>query len=121
MTVPAWVKGTILLVVTFVGGAVAGVSVERRREPGHNAAGRDSHRVLQRFAEHVELDSAQRSAVAAILVRRQGSVDSTWHRLRPHLHATLDSTLREIRAVLRPEQAVRFRKMLEEMHPELLR
>jgi hypothetical protein len=121
VTAPAWVKGTILLAVTFFGGAIAGVGFERRRTPSHDAARTDSHHVVQRLADHVGLDSAQRSAVAAILARRQGAVDSTWHRMRPHLHATLDSTLREVLAVLRPDQAARFRKMVEEMHPQILR
>ena len=121
MTAPAWLKGTLLLVVTFVGGAIAGVGFERRRMPAHDAARADSHHAVQRLADHVGLDSNQRLAVAAILARRQGAVDSAWHRMRPHLHATLDSTLQEILAVLRPEQAAAFRKMLEERHPQILR
>ena len=76
---------------------------------------------MHRLKDELGLDSAQEKAIAAILARRQGAVDSTWHVLQPHVRATLDSTLREIVGVLRPDQAAKYRKMVETMHPGTLR
>ena len=76
--------------------------------------------MLRHLTDQLGLDSAQQTAVALILARRQGTVDSTWHALQPHVRATMDSTLREILDVLRPEQAAKYRKLVETMHPEAL-
>jgi hypothetical protein len=119
--VPAWVKGTLLLAVTLTAGIVVGVGYERRRTPAHEAAGMNSHHVMQRLERDLGLDSAQHEAIAAILARHQGAVDSTWHAVQPHVHATLDSTLREIVGVLRPDQVEKYRKMVETRHPGVLR
>ena len=117
--VPAWTKGLLLLAVTLSAGIAIGVGYERRRAPAHETAG--SLHMLERLRDRLELDSAQEAAIAAILARRQGAVDSTWHVLRPHVRATMDSTLREILGVLRPEQAAKYRQMMETRHPEALR
>jgi len=118
MTVPTWVKATLLLAMTMGAGVVTGVVYERNRATEHRA-GMDH--LLDRLTHQLNLDSAQRASVAAILARRQGAVDSTWHALQPHVRATLDSTLREIVDVLRPDQAATYRKMVESMHPGALR
>jgi hypothetical protein len=121
VTIPVWVKGTLLLAVTLAAGVVIGVGYERRRAPAHDPAVMDSHHVMQRLRHHLGLDSAQQQAIAAILARRQGTVDSTWHAMQPHVRATLDSTLQEIVGVLRPDQVAKYRKMVEAMHPGMVR
>jgi hypothetical protein len=118
--VPTWVKGTLLLAGTLTAGVVIGVSYERSRTPVHEAAGMASHDVLHHFTRELGLDSTQQGAIAAIFARRQGVVDSTWHAVRPHVRATLDSAHHEILRVLRPEQAERFRKMVAARHPGVL-
>lgn len=121
MTVPAWVRGMLLLAVTLMAGVVIGVGYERRRTPPHEAARMDSHHVMHRLNDELGLDSAQRTAIAAILARRQETVDSTWHAMQPQVHATLDSTLQEIVGVLRPDQVAKYRRMVETRHPGILR
>lgn len=121
MTVPAWVKGSLLLAVTLTAGMVIGVGYERRRAPAHAAAEMGSHHLLHRLKDDLSLDSAQHQAIAAIFARRQGAVDSTWHAMRPHLRATLDSTLQEIIAVLRPDQVAKYRRMVAALHPGMPR
>jgi hypothetical protein len=81
----------------------------------------DSHHVMDRLNDHLGLDSAQHKAIAAILARRQGTIDSTWHAMQPHVRAMLDSTLHEIAGVLRPDQMAKLRKIEETMHPRTLR
>jgi hypothetical protein len=121
MTIPTWLKGTALLAVTLAAGVIIGVSYERRNALGHDAPAMDSHHVMHRFNHQLGLDSAQHEAIAAILARRQGAVDSTWHTVQPHMRATLDSTLQEIAGVLRPDQVAKYRKMVETLHPGMLR
>ncbi len=118
---PAWIKGSLLLGVTLAAGIAAGVGIERRRAPAHDGALMAAHHLIDRLNDQLALDAAQREAIAAILARRQGSVDSTWHAMRPHVRAVLDSTLSEILAVLRPDQAAKYRRMVEERHPGVLR
>jgi len=117
--VPGWVKGALVLAVTLAAGVVIGVGYERHR-PTRHEAGMDAHHLLRRFGAELELDPPQQQAVAAILARHQGAVDSTWHSVQPHVHAMMDSTLREILSVLRPDQAVKFRKLMEQMHPGMV-
>ena len=119
MTLPVWAKGSLLLAITLVTGVAIGVGYERRRVSDHDAPG--SHHMLDRLTNRLELDSAQQATIGAILSRRQGSVDSTWHALQPHVRATMDSTLQEIGRVLRPEQVTKYRQMLEKQHPGAVR
>ena len=115
---PAWAKGTLLFALTLTSGVIIGAAYERHREPPHEADG--MHHVLLRLKDELGLDSAQQNAIAAILARRQGAVDSTWHTLQPHVRATVDSTLRDIADVLRPDQLAKYRKMVESRHPGTL-
>ena len=116
---PAWAKGTLMLVVTLAAGVVIGVAYERSRAPRHDMTA--THHMMQRLTDELWLDSAQQKAIAAIFARRQATVDSTWHALQPHVRAAMDSTLREISEVLRPDQAAKYRKMVETRHPGTLR
>ena len=113
--IPAWVKGTLLLTLTLAGGIAIGRSYERGRASSHAAAG--VRHLLPHLTERLDLDSAQQTAIAAILARRQAAVDSTWHVVQPHVRATMDSTLREILVVLRPDQVETYRRMMETRHP----
>ena len=115
---PAWLKGALLLGVTLMTGTLIGVTYERRRAPAHEGAG--THHVMHRLKDELGLDSVQHEAIAAIFARRQVAVDSTWHVLQPHVQAALDSTFREILDVLRPDQAARYRRTVERMHPSAL-
>lgn len=117
MTVPAWVKGTLLFAVTLTAGVVVGVAYERHRTPGHEAPGVDSHHLLYRFRHELGLDSAQHQAIGVILARRQRAVDSTWHALQPQVRAALDSTHQEVLGILRPDQVAKYRKMMHALHP----
>ena len=117
MTLPAWVRGALLLGVTLAAGIAIGVGYERRRAPAHHEMAMDAQHVLQHFSQRLDLDSAQYRRIAEILTRRQATVDSTWHALRPHLHSALDSTMREILGVLREDQVARYRGMVGSEHP----
>jgi hypothetical protein len=75
---------------------------------------------MRHLTRQLALDSAQQQAIAGIFARRQVAVDSTWHALQPHVRAVMDSTLRDIVAVLRPDQVTKYRRMVETRHPGAL-
>jgi len=115
--VPAWVKGTLLLAMTLAAGVAIGVAYERQRPAVHEAVAMEAHDAMHRFTRALDLDAAQQAAIAQILARHQGEVDSTWHAVQPHVRATLDSTQQEIVGVLRPDQIVKYQQMMEAAHP----
>ena len=121
MTTSAWVRGSLLLALTFAGGVAMGVAYDRRRQPSHDSTSGSSQHILRHLSEELALDSAQQKAVAAIFARRQRAVDSTWHTLQPQVRATLDSTLQDIVGVLRPDQLEKYRRMIASRHPGALR
>jgi Spy/CpxP family protein refolding chaperone len=117
VTIPAWLRGTAVLAVTLAAGVVIGIAYERRQPPVVAAAPMDAHDALHKLHDDLGLDPAQQAAIAAILSRRQGAVDSAWHRMRPELRAAIDSTHAEIMKVLRPDQVAKFARMMKSMHP----
>ena len=121
MRLPTWMKGAIIFTATLGAGMALGVGYERGRSDRHNGARPDPHHFLQHLSSTLGLDSAQQRAVAAVLAHRQGAVDSTWHAMRPHVRATMDSAHQDIMALLRPEQAAKYRTLIEGMHHEAAR
>lgn len=116
MTVPVWVRGTLLLAIVFAAGITAGVAYERSRGSRHSSVAREPHDVIHHLARELDLDPAQQKAIAEIFARRQTEVDSTWHAVEPHVRATLDSTQQEIADVLRPDQLAKFQQMRATAH-----
>ena len=116
MTIPAWLKGSALLAVTLAAGIVIGIAYDRHHAP-QIVMVTNPQQVMQHLHAALELDSAQQAAVAEIFARRQGTVDSTWHSMQPHMRAALESTHVEIMKVLRPDQVAKFRKLVGAMHP----
>jgi Spy/CpxP family protein refolding chaperone len=114
--VPTWVKATVVLIVTLAAGVAIGIAYERLHTPQHAVAGTEAHHVIRRLQHELDLDSAQQQALAAIFARHQGAIDSAWHVMRPRVHARLDSALQEVVSVLRPDQAAKYRRMVESMH-----
>jgi len=100
----------LVLALTFVAGALAGAAWERVH--GESARPRSSPRgdrplsaVMQ---ERYGLTGEQTKRVDAILQRRRPRVDSLMSTVRPQLLAAFDSTNREIRQLLTPQQRVKF-------------
>jgi hypothetical protein len=114
--IAAWVKGGGLLAVAFASGIAIGMTYERRQPPPRAAATAEAHDAMHHLARVLDLDAEQQRAVAAILSRHQAEVDAAWHEMQPHVRATLDSTSAEIIAVLRPDQAAKYRTMIETAH-----
>ena len=113
---PAWFRATLLLGVTLAAGVALGVSYERRRGMTHEMSGGHSEHMIQQLTRDLELDSIKRDTLGKIFARRQSAIDSAWNAVQPHVHATIDSTLREIAGVLRPDQLAKYRRLIEGRH-----
>ena len=117
MKIPNYIKGAVLLAVTFSGGVAAGVAFERRSGPRHAPIDVAAHDAMHRFTAELRLDASQERAIADVLARHQKDVDAAWQALQPHVRSTMDLAHKEIEQVLRPDQAATFRKMIEARHP----
>lgn len=95
----------LTLVAVLVIGIALGVTLDRfwvmRSLP---ASPMNSATLISEMDRRLHLDVAQRDTIANVLRRHQMTVDSAWARVRPSLHAVIDSSQREIIAVLRPDQ-----------------
>jgi hypothetical protein len=110
----------LILALTFAAGAAAGAGYDRHVSSAHGVQMMDAAHVLQHMRLLLGLDTAQTTAIAAILAHHQRAVDSSWRAMQPEVRANLDSTLREIMGVLRPDQVGRFRELVHAMHPGML-
>jgi len=115
-----WLRGALILALTFAAGAAAGVGYDRHTSSARTPPTMDAAHALQHMRIALGLDSAQTKAIAAILAHHQHAVDSSWHTMQPQVRANLDSTLREIEALLNQEQARKFRELVHAMHPGML-
>ena len=113
-----WAPLTLLLVLVFGAGTMAGITYARHAQHVHVsiAIPSDPAQLIDHLAKPLNLDSAQKAAITQILARHQSAVDSAWRALQPHVGATLDSVHREIMTVLRPEQQKLFLSMAKSMH-----
>ena len=117
---PVWLRGALILLLTFAAGAAAGVGYDRHVSSAHRAPAMDAALVVQHMRLLLGLDSAQTAEITTILAHHQHAVDSSWRAMQPGVRANLDSTLREIMGVLKPEQVGKFREMVHVMHPGML-
>ena len=116
----AWLRGAVILALTFAAGVALGVGYDRHMSSARSGPPMDAARVLAHMKVLLGLDSAQSAAIENILARHQRAVDSSWRAMQPGVRANMDSTLREIGAVLRPDQAGKFRNFVHVMHPGML-
>jgi Spy/CpxP family protein refolding chaperone len=110
----------IAIASLLVLGAVVGVTVDRlmhRNRSDHTLLIEQVHAdPLGTMQRELNLRPEQRARVGAILERRQSAIDSVWVETHVRLRAVIDSVVSEIAAVLDPDQAVRFRRLADELH-----
>lgn len=113
-----WIRGTLILAVTFAAGTMAGIAYDRHRHVSPMQMPN-----AQQFVHHLQielsLDSTQQRQVAAILAHHQYTVDSAWRAIQPHVGVALDSMVGDVMAVLRPDQAEKFKRLIGQMHPAM--
>jgi hypothetical protein len=116
MRYPSWARTAALLLITFAAGTMAGVAYERHARAPLVATIANPRQFVDHITQALGLDSAQKAAVAQILARHQGAVDSAWRAMQPHVGATLDSVHREMMTVLTPAQQKHFLSIMHGMH-----
>jgi len=118
----ARVLGTVLLLVTFVAGALAGAAAERvvraddapprQRAPEMRGG---SRRLLQdeEFATQLGLTTEQREKIKAIMDRRDEQARKVWSDAEPRLKHVGDATRAEIQKVLTTAQVQKLESEIE--------
>jgi hypothetical protein len=114
-------QSLLAAVALLVLGAALGVSADRLH---HRSSDADRLAVLERIRADpvgeldrvVKLSADQRQRIAAIMDTRQADIDAAWLNARVQLHATLDSVISEIAAVLDPDQVEAFREHVTRVH-----
>ncbi len=106
-----------LAALLFVTGVAAGVAVDRLVERGHSGEGRgwrgrSPEAKARRYRDRLDLDQAQTARVEAVLRRTWTATREVIGPMEPKIDAIRQQGDREIRALLRPEQAARFDQMV---------
>ena len=116
-----------LLVTVFLAGAATGWLLEDVVEDIHWGAGGgdvtmpDRHQddepldddAEEDFLESLDLSAAQLDSVDELLERREDHLEDYWKTRLPDLEAVIDSSRREIRDLLSPEQQAAYDRWLD--------
>ena len=99
------IQGTVLIIVIFVVGVLAGSAAERVRASREKPMRpfRQPGELPRPFAR-LDLTEEQRTQISDIFESSRPRADSVLQELMPHLRAINDSIQAEIREVLTPEQ-----------------
>jgi hypothetical protein len=118
--VRARVLGSLVVVLAFVAGIATGVAVERRPRPGLSVmVTATASNALPRELERLNLTSAQQSEIRTILVRGRDRVLAVVRDFDPRMAAAVDSTNREIDAILTEAQRTSLAEYRRE-HPPMV-
>jgi Spy/CpxP family protein refolding chaperone len=122
----ARIVGSVLLMIVFVAGALAGAASERvmradeaprtPRQAGEMRGG--SRRLLQdeQFARELQLTTEQRAQIKAIMDRRDREAKRVWAEAEPRLKAVGDATRGEIQKVLTSAQVEKLEAEIAKRH-----
>ena len=103
----------MLLVATFALGAFVGGAAT-------SLADRSSHRharpsFIDRISKDLNLTTAQRDSVQAVLDRHQPAMDSLWQRMRPEFESERQLIRNDINALLTPEQQAKYAALIQRL------
>lgn len=122
------VISALVLIVTFLVGAIGGIWLDRhhlRREMAHRGAGRERmphwalsegehrHR-LARLARKLELTPEQRAAADTIFAQRSRQLETARLEIEPKMKEIMDTARAQIDSVLTPEQRTKLQAMRRE-------
>lgn len=114
--------GIVLLVATFVAGGFSGAALERRAnskppapepqvkaQPAERATGGGrAHGHQSSIIDQLDLTATQRATIDSILQDGREKLNAFWKETGPGYHSLVDSTRARVRAVMTPEQQVRY-------------
>jgi Spy/CpxP family protein refolding chaperone len=106
-----WLLGTLVLVLTFLAGGLAGAAWDRFHRHGDESRGGRGggpRHFVEMLKHRYHLTDQQAQRIDVIVARRRPRVDSLMATVQPQLRAAFDSTNAEIRVVLTPRQRAKF-------------
>ncbi|HET9439633.1 MAG TPA: hypothetical protein VFO52_05660 [Longimicrobiales bacterium] len=117
--------GSVLLIVTFAAGALAGAAGERvlraddapQRARGTEARGGTRRLLLdEQFARDLQLTEQQRAQIKVIFERRDQQAKKVWSEAEPRLKAVGEETRAEIQKVLNAGQTQKLEAEIAKRH-----
>ena len=106
-------KVILATIVIFAAGALTGALVVRHTEPAKFGAGGMRLEFLRRMERDLDLSPEQRERIDKILKEGQEHTRKAMEPVAPAVHAELQRTKEEFRAVLTPAQQGRFDELLK--------
>lgn len=119
--IPSWVRGSLVLLVTFGTGVATGFVAGRRQPAAMPANAMEPAVLLRTFDRELSLDSSQHERIARVLSNHQRVIDSAWVAVRPVVRSAIDSAQDEIVAILTADQKVKYHQLLRAAHPGMNR
>lgn len=112
-------RAALLLLLMFAAGLAVGLATERYAlhrdaEDGAEETRREGRSTIERFADDLGITPEQQARIDPILVETREQMSAVFDRVRPEWEAVVDSARARIEAVLTPDQAERYRALLEE-------
>lgn len=108
---PGWLVAVGALALTLVAGLALGWSLGRHdvsRSRGGSGDGPRGDRGREAFERRIGITPAQRTRIDSIFGSRRAQIDAFWRGPGQALRVILDSTQADVRAVLTPEQQVKY-------------
>jgi Spy/CpxP family protein refolding chaperone len=120
----------VVLVATFVAGALSGAAVHRvlaaasagsgvaARGDGSEEGRRGRGSLDDRLLAELDLNAEQRVRVDSVLERRRREMEAFWDTTGPRVREIVDTTRAEIRLLLTPSQRAEYDRLREEWRRE---
>lgn len=104
-----------LLAAVFVAGGLAGWGGHEATDRDHGPRGGRGNpdAIVSFLGRELDLSSAQRDSVRAIIARHRPETDAFWAQVRPRFDSIKARMRVEVDAVLTPEQRVKHQQLIE--------
>jgi hypothetical protein len=112
----AWLGVVLIFLFGAVCGSVLTIAVIQKQAKllFHGGTARDEDPIVAKLRRELKLDGTQQTAVRKIVVDARAQIEAIKQRVQPETRAVLAEGEEKVRAILRPDQAARFEKLLGE-------
>jgi len=116
-------RAAVLLLLMFAAGLAVGLAGERyalhrETEEAASESTRRGRSTIERFADDLGITPEQQARIDPILVETREQMSTVFDQVRPEWEAVVDSARARIESVLTPDQAERYRALLEQQEME---
>src|SRR4051794_24810100 len=114
----AWLGVLLIFGFGAVCGSVLTVGVIQKQVKLliHGGTAKSEDPIVTKLRRELKLDGAQETEVRKIVVDARAQIEAIKDRVQPETRAVLYEGEQKVRALLRPDQAARFDKLLNENH-----